>query len=259
MGNANVITTSDIQQSSSDVVNQLQSTCGITTGEYTDNITIDLSDTYLTGGINFDQSVTMGVGGDPSCCVNTIAQQNMLTTFQNNQSASEQAGVVLGLALDITDSTTVTQMQDQITTRVQNKCKVSTEQDMQNITVLANDYTVIEGGISFDQTTDTGGACVISTLAQLELVQQGKTTQSSTVVAGFTLTEIIIFLVACAVVGIILIVILHYANQPSTPPRRRMPPPNYQPPPYSYQPPQQPYSYQPQPPPNAYQSRFSNA
>lgn len=209
MGQVNSITQTDTQQAAANILDNTNQSCAITVDNFEQDLHLKFLNSDVSGGINFTQKAQMNgtaPTGTPSCILSSTINQSLLTQLQNQQNASTNAGLVLGVAIDIDKTTDLTTFQTNVTNAITQKCQVNATDLIKDVTVYANNST-ISGGIGFTQDA-TGPECVLNTVADLQLVAQGKSAQSDVVIAGFnfswkTLIIIAVIIMVVAVIGVI--------------------------------------------------------
>lgn len=148
---------SSSQIANANIMQKYQGQCNITCDNELSGANIALINSS-SGGINVTQSCSV----NGQCVMNN--QQNALSDVFFKAKNSAAAGDILGvLALDISDTSSYQDINQNINQTVTQNCNISSINDMKNISIFAENST-IDGAIDISQTGKNTGGCVLKNI-----------------------------------------------------------------------------------------------
>lgn len=136
-------------------------TCDITCQNVQSDISVDLINSVLGGGIVFSQSCS----ANGNCIFSNTMDASVDVFFKaTNSSNAKNAWSGWGLNplnVDISESISRQNIRESITEAATQQCKLSSYNQMNNISIFSAN-SQIGGGIEFDQKGDTSGKCILN-------------------------------------------------------------------------------------------------
>lgn len=134
------------------------------------NVSQEFTDVKIEGDVNFAQSATVDVNCVFENNLTSIAELVLDAYSSNEADSDKQRGLVGFLNLynfEITDSTTVQDVELQIRQVMESTCQTTIDNNMSNIkqSWLRVD---VGGSLNYTQNADASGSCIVSNLAKLE-------------------------------------------------------------------------------------------
>lgn len=149
------------QQAITDITQQFSGTCNVNCQNSMNDISIDIINTNLRGGINLSQSCST----DASCLSSsaTDAASDALFTAANSTNAKNAASLFGGSILNF-DSSKINNLQEirnSLNSYTTEDCNISSYNQMDNISIFAANST-IGGDVAIQQNASTQGQCKLN-------------------------------------------------------------------------------------------------
>lgn len=167
-----------VQEAEQQLQQSYNGSCNISCTNVNNNTTIDINNTTINGGITVEQVCSV----DANCAISSTMDISASIFFsaKNSAGASSATGLLLGYApnADISNIGSYQEMRQLLSQSVMEECNVSTTNEMNNLTIFANN-SVINGGIMVDQTGNITGGCALSNSMQMAATATGQVTNSA--------------------------------------------------------------------------------
>lgn len=140
------------------IAQQFAGTCNVSCQDSMKNVTVDIINSDIGGGISLSQTCST----DASCIIGSSTDAVADISFKaKNSSNARNAWSVMGLDpfnVDTSDSSSRQNIKESINQNTNEKCNISSYDQMDNITIFAANST-IGGDISISQNSSTEGQC----------------------------------------------------------------------------------------------------
>lgn len=153
-------------------------TCDLSCQNIEEDITVDVISSVLGGGIVFRQSCSV----DGNCIFNNTSDAAADVFFKatNSSNAKNAWSGWTGnpFEIDVAESKSKQSIKESITQKSTQDCKLSSYNQMNDISVFVVDST-LGGGIEFDQTGEESGSCVMNNNMQASAYATGYATNTA--------------------------------------------------------------------------------
>jgi hypothetical protein len=153
-------------------------TCDLSCQNIEEDITVDVISSVLGGGIVFRQSCSV----DGNCMFNNTSDAAADVFFKatNSSNAKNAWSGWTGnpFEIDVAESKSKQSIKESITQKSSQDCKLSSYNQMNDISVFVVDST-LGGGIEFDQTGEEAGSCVLDNNMQASAYATGYATNTA--------------------------------------------------------------------------------
>lgn len=148
------------QKADVEIAQIYKGTCDVTCQNLQENITIDLIGTTLGGGITFSQSCSTNANCIFGNTMDATADVLFKATNSSNAKNAWSGWSLNPFEFDNAESKSRQQIRESITESVTQDCKVSSYNQMNNISIFAVN-SELGGGIDFDQEGNSYGKCTL--------------------------------------------------------------------------------------------------
>ena len=134
--------------------------CNINCQNTLSNTSVDVIHSTILGGINFSQTCSI----DAQCVFGNNMDATADVFFKAVNSANAKAATTIlnpGANADYSEATSVQDIKESIIQSSAQTCNMTSSNDINNVTVYAND-SYISGGINFSQQGNVTGNCILN-------------------------------------------------------------------------------------------------
>ena len=167
-----------VQEAEQQLQQSYKGTCNISCTNVMNNTTIDIENTTINGGITITQVCSV----DANCAISSTMDISASIFFsaKNSAGASPAWGLLTGYApnVDLSSISSYQEMRQQLSQNVMETCKVSSTNEMNNLTIFMNN-DVINGGLQIDQSGNITGGCALSNSMQMAATATGLVTNNA--------------------------------------------------------------------------------
>lgn len=172
-------TASSEQSAEASLTQQYNGTCNIQCQDLLSNVSVDIINTQVEGGINLKQTCT----SNGNCLFNNVADASADIMFKaRNSSNAKNAGSLFSGSVFNFDSATSSSRQnikESIAQTTSQNCNISSLNQMDNISILAVNST-IGGGINLAQKGSATGKCSLGSTMSAAAYATGMATNTAT-------------------------------------------------------------------------------
>jgi len=185
-------------------------TCSGKCTQNNDNISVIISGSRISGGINFSQSCDV----DVSCAMNSTLDSNVqsILNAMADQTASAQLGMFNASLANINNNAYIAEnITNQITQVMNSTCQADLSQTNQNISVvLVND--TLSGGVNYTQKGNVQANCVMTNTARSIVLNQETAETKQKAKRESVLAMIVVAIVICILFGGAMLLIFLFHN-----------------------------------------------
>jgi hypothetical protein len=151
-------TTNSLQKGTAFLSQQYSGTCNINCNNTISDVSIDLIDSNVPGGISFNQSCSV----NSNCVIGntSTAISDIMFNATNSSNADVPSSVASLGDINLTTSNSVQTMDQTIIQGASQSCGLTSANDINNVSVFAEGSNI--GAISFNQTGNTSGGCTLN-------------------------------------------------------------------------------------------------
>ncbi len=154
-------------------------TCDITCQNIEENISVDLINTVIGGGIIFNQSCSANGNCIFGSTMDATSDVFFKATNSSNAKNAWSGWSLDPFNIDIAESKSRQNIKESITQSVTETCKISSYNQMNNISIFSAN-SQIGGGIEFNQSGNATGKCVLDNTMTAAAYATGMATNTAT-------------------------------------------------------------------------------